>query len=125
MQMGRFYSSLMDLATQLTDLDESIHATIAHQFVTFETLDLEWPVISIPTEIEAAKDLFRTGNGHLQKAMESFVIDGYVTEHLELKRDLSELLRLLVYFETNQGRVYAMLEKRLELLEPYVTEINA
>ncbi len=57
--------------------------------------------------------------------MEVFVIDGYVTEHVELKRDVSEMLRTLVFFESNRTRVFAMLEKRLELVEPYLTEINA
>jgi hypothetical protein len=43
-----------------------------------------------------------------QKAFEFFVIDGYITEHIEMKRDLCRLYKFLSAFEPDNKRLLAM-----------------
>lgn len=74
--------------------------------------------------LEAAKEIFRIGLNHFNSALEYFIIDGYVTEHVEMKKDISELYKWLIYFEENEARVVAMLNKRLELLEEFTKDLN-
>lgn len=124
MQLGRFYVNLLEFGTQLKTLDESYKEVIHAKIIEYEQLGVPFPSVTPPEEVEAAKEVFREANQNLQKSLEFFIIDGWVTEHLELKREISEALRLLVYFEKNKPRIYAMLDKRIELLEPWVDEIN-
>ena len=124
MQLGRFYVNLLEFGTQLKTLDDSYKDIIHAKIIEYDQLDVPFPSVVPPEEVEAAKDVFREANQNLQKSLEFFIIDGWVTEHLELKREISEALRLLVYFEKNKPRIFAMLDKRIEILEPWVDEIN-
>ena len=56
--------------------------------------------------------------------MEYFILDGYVTEYITLNRELCSLYKHLAYFDTDISRVYAMLERRYNILEPIVKSIN-
>jgi len=48
------------------------------------------------------------------------VLDGYVTEHIQLKQDISKLYKHLAMMETNAERVYAMQDRRRDLLEAII-----
>ena len=56
--------------------------------------------------------------------MEYFVLDGYVTEHIQMKQDISKLYKQLSVMDPDKERVIAMQERRAELLEPILKEIN-
>lgn len=49
--------------------------------------------LAFPTSVDSAKELFKTANSHFKTALEYFVIDGYVTEHIEMKKDISALYK--------------------------------
>ena len=56
--------------------------------------------------------------------MDYFVLDGYVTEHIQMKQDLSKLYKHLAMMETNAQRVFAMHDRRREMLEQIIKDIN-
>ena len=63
--------------------------------------------------------------GHLIKQfLEYYKLDGYVTEHIQINRDISQLYKYLITFENDNNRIFAMLERRINLLEPINNEIN-
>jgi KIF-binding protein len=51
-------------------------------------------------------------------------MDGYVTDHCEITRDLSELYAALMFFEENLDRRCKMFKRRLDLLIPVCDEIS-
>lgn len=52
------------------------------------------------------------------------MIDGYVTEHIDLLFVISKLYHNLCKVDKSRERVCGMLEKRREMLEPLLTELN-
>lgn len=46
------------------------------------------------------------------------MLDGYVTEHIQIKQDISKLYKQLAMIETDKARAFAMTERRKDLLEP-------
>jgi hypothetical protein len=61
--------------------------------------------------MDDAKELFKKGNTQFKKAMEFFLLDGYVTEHSRIKKEISELYKHLITIEPDQARVLAMYER--------------
>jgi len=92
--------------------------------MSFDPIPVSFPGLSPSLDIEAAKELFKLSNAMFKSALEYFVIDGYVTEHIEMKRDISSLYRLLSYFEMDENRILAMAQRRLELIEGYTADLN-
>lgn len=74
--------------------------------------------------IEDAKSLFRLANTQFKRALDYFVLDGFVTEHVQMKQDLSKLYKQLSQMESDKDRFVAMQERRRELLEPIIAEVN-
>lgn len=61
----------------------------------FPEFEQAFPHVILPTDIEACKSLFRQANTQFKKALEVFVLDGYVTEHIEILFSQSRLYRAL------------------------------
>jgi tetratricopeptide (TPR) repeat protein len=125
MQLGRCLLGLMEYSVTSTREGLPEPEAVKQQKITFPCLPVEWVELSLPYEVEAAKDLFRRANAYLKEALEFFVIDGYVTEHVEMKRDLCRLYKFLSVFEPDNKRLLAMTNRRLELLEGYTQELNS
>lgn len=124
MQTGRCLAALMEHAVSISTQQTQISPQITSQVLLFEPLSVPWPSLNPPQDLNSAKDLFKQAFSHLKTALEFFVIDGYVTEHIELKRDMSGLYKHLCVFEPSNVKVTAMLERRLEMLEGFTREIN-
>jgi tetratricopeptide (TPR) repeat protein len=129
-QIGRYYLQRLKFGVDLHNKGVTIGKegplfdTIHKQFIDLPTLNLKWPSVTDVTDIEQAKFLFRLANTQFKKALEFLVIDGYVTDHSRLKKDIADLYKYLILMETNQARIYAMYERRRESLEPIVDVIN-
>lgn len=54
---------------------------------------------------------------HFQ-AKEYFLMDGYVTDHIEILQDHSSLYRNLIFFEEEAEARCKMHKRRIDLLEP-------
>jgi KIF-binding protein len=124
MQLGRAYRALLELSVDVHRQNKDLPAQINEQVMLLPMLSPAWKETILPSNIETAKEVFKTANNHFKTALEYFVIDGYVTEHIEMKKDISGLYKSLCYFETSDVRVLAMLNRRLELIESFTKEIN-
>lgn len=124
MQLGRSYRSLLELAVDVDKNRATVPDEVNQQILTLEMLSPQFKTLVFPTDIEPAKEIFKIANNHFKVALEYFVIDGYVTEHIEMKKDISGLYKSLCYFEKSDARVMAMLSRRLELIEDFTKEIN-
>mmetsp|Transcript_28882 Transcript_28882/g.51478 ORF Transcript_28882/g.51478 Transcript_28882/m.51478 type:complete len:551 (-) Transcript_28882:130-1782(-) len=125
MQMGRCLLSVMEFAVTSARDGVSEPPEVREQKITFPSLPVKWVEISLPADVEDAKELFRKANICFKEAMDFFVIDGYVTEHVEMKRDLCRLYKFLSVFEPDKKRLLAMTNRRLELIEGYTEELNS
>jgi KIF-binding protein len=97
---------------------------VGKQAVLFREFEQPFPHVALPTDIEGCKSLFRQANTQFKKALEVFVLDGYVTEHIEVLFSQSRLYKSLGLLEKSGERKASMLEKRREMLEPLMKELN-
>ena len=129
-QLGRYYSSRLKFAvthfinntgiSQLPDLQLRVN----REYVTFPSLNLNWPKVEDLKDLEEAKVLFRLSNTQYKKALEIFVLDGYVTDHVNIKRQMCQLYSILAQIEPDPTRLYAMLDRKRELLEEISLQLN-
>lgn len=61
------------------DLDK-----VQKKFIDFQELDMQWPEIKNMEGMDDAKTLFRLANTQFKKALEFYILDGYVTEHVQI-----------------------------------------
>ena len=82
------------------------------------------PEIDSVQTFEQARDLFRRSRAEYTKALEFYVLDGYVTDHVTLQQGVSKLYHSLAAFETDVKRIAAMEKRRITLLKPIADDIN-
>lgn len=86
--MGRYYAERLQFGVlSFREQREVVSDVVNKKFVVFETLtNVKWPEeIKDLKTIEQATLLFRLANTQFKKALDFFVLDGYVTEHVQLK----------------------------------------
>ena len=59
-----------------------------------------------------------------KKALSVYKLDGYVTEHIQINKQISGLYKKLSQLEPDQSRQALMLLKRRELIQPLVDGIS-
>ena len=129
-QIGKYYLQRLKYGVENYQKDLSIgeggpiYDTVHKQFIDFPSLNLKWPEITDIKDIDQAKYLFRLGNTQFKKALEIFVLDGHVTNHAKIKKDVSDLYKYIIMLETSKPRIYAMYERRIDWLKPVVDDIN-
>lgn len=107
--MGRYYKNrLIFHVNNFLQSKELITEVVQKKFVEYDTLKLKWPQIKDIENIEEAKMIFRLSNTQLLKALEVYVLDGYVTENVEINKDISCIYRYLSSMEEDSGRFEAM-----------------
>lgn len=123
MQLGKVYLERLKFAQQqvkdqvwISD-NEQLFNKVNKRVCVFSKINVAWPKVIDIRNKEDAKCLFRLGNTQLTRALEYFLIDGYVTEHTLISRNLSALYKALIYFEDDIQRVFLMLERRIKILE--------
>ena len=76
----------------------------------FDSLDLPPPRFADAiVTFDQARELFLAAMEYIRKAKEYFVLDGFVTEHLDLLSDESNLYRYLIPFEQDPERKMCVL----------------
>lgn len=88
------------------------------ELLKFEKFKLAFPTVKLAQDLEECKSLFRKAKTQYDHAVKVFVLDGYVTEHIDILFYLSKLYHQLCKLDKSRERVSAMLEKRRDLLEP-------
>lgn len=71
-----------------------------------------------------AKTLFRLANTQFKKALEYYVLDGFVTEHVQIKQGISMCYKMLIKIEPDANRAIMMHKRRIESLEYLQKELN-
>lgn len=129
-QLGKYFLERLKFASTqnknniFISQNEELSSIVNKRIFTFNTLNIVWPKIEDVRDIEQAKILFRLSNTQFKKALEFYQIDGHVTENIQITRDISQLYKFLISFEPDNNRVFAMLERRINLLEPIYKAIN-
>jgi hypothetical protein len=129
-QLGKYFLDRLKFAVKQTreclwiSESEELYSIVNRRIFTFSNLNILWPKIDDIRDLEQAKVLFRLANTQYKKALEYFVLDGYVSENITINKDISQLYKHLTFFETDNNRIYAMLDRRIALLEPIVKAIN-
>ena len=72
-----------------------------------------------------ARALYRAASSALERAGKYYVLEGFVTEFVELKQNSSKLYNYLSAFEDSPKRKLAMAKRRLAILGPILLELNA
>ena len=73
---------------------------------------------------EVARLVFLRGMANAENAKKHFVLDGFVTDHVNLLQNQSKMYHYLSVFETDKKRKLAMEQRRLDMLLPIVNTIN-
>ena len=73
---------------------------------------------------DEARCVFMRANKHLDAAKKHFVLDGYVTDHVQILQAQSRLYHYLAQFENDQKRRLAMENRRQSMLSPLIEQLN-
>ena len=130
-QLGKYYLERLKLALLLARKNTSIaneknleELRNKKQFLINNLTNIDFPQIKDIQNLEDAKSIFRKGNTQLKRALQIFVMDGYVTDHIKITQTISQLYKYLILFEPDNARIFAMEDRRINLLEPMVKAIN-
>ena len=129
-QLGKYYLERLKLALLLKrkevtiSKEENLKKLLNAQKFIIKILDIKFPEIKDVTTLEEAKTIFRLGNTQLKKALKVFIMDGFVTDHIKITQTISQLYKYLIFFETDNSRIFAMEERRINMLEPIFNTIN-
>ena len=88
----------------LSDNKELLVSKVSEKFIEFPELEMNWPEIKDMNSLDDAKTLFRLANTQFKKALEYYLLDGFVTEHVQIKQGISMCYKLLVKLEPDAGR---------------------
>ena len=123
--IGRYYGKRLEIGVVLyINSSTYIKDKVNEKFVDFPSLNLNWPTIEDLCSLGDAKSLFRLANTQFKKAMDFYVLDGFVTEHVTAKQAISQCYKFLCKVELDQDRVEMMHGKRVELIETMQRELN-
>jgi KIF-1 binding protein C terminal len=83
------------------------------------------PLPSTITSFEqGARDVFRAINTACTRALSTLVLEGYVSDHVEVTQLLSRAYKYLSYFENDVRRCAAMHQRRVDMLSPLIEQLN-
>ncbi|KAG2493223.1 hypothetical protein HYH03_008639 [Edaphochlamys debaryana] len=83
-----------------------------------------WGEAALAKDFEGARELFNAGMPLFKEATAYYALDGWVTDHVGILMDLSNMYRCLAGFEPDPSRVAAMHRCRAQLLEPLSGGLN-
>ena len=103
---------------------EQLEKFINKQALVFEGVSINFPTNKVYRNYEEIKTLFKMIMTEYKKALEVYVLDGNVTEHVQIIKEMSSVYKKLSLLETDADRKVAMELKRKELIEPLFKELN-
>ena len=94
MTLGKVHLEMLNFCTSCQVEDK--HLKIANEsIVTFEGIGVEFPSTTISNEMSVCKSLFKKANTQFKRSMKTFVLDGFVTEHVNMLLDINKLYKFL------------------------------
>ena len=89
------------------------------------------PVSEIPyikdgdiENFDVARIVFLRGMANAENAKKYYVLDGFVTDHVNLLQNQSKMYHYISIFEVDKKRKLAMEQRRLDMLLPIISSIN-
>lgn len=116
------------LAEMKEEKKESIYENISTDTTMslFEDLELpeETPECNLAMLFSEARDLFKQGFNWFNIAKMFYILDGYVSDHIRILQNVSQLYKYLSDFETDLARICKMHKRRINMLEPLIDDIS-
>ena len=129
-QLGKYFLERLKFAVlrlkdnNLISDNDNIFNTVNKKIFTFNTLNIVWPQIKDVINIEQAKSLFRIANTQFKKALNIYTIENYPLEYIQICQNISQLYKYLISFEFDYNRIFAMEERRINILKPILDKID-
>ena len=129
-ELGKYFLERLKFAViRLKENDyisdnENIFNIVNKKIFTFNTLNIVWPQIKDVVNLEQAKSLFRLSNTQFKKALTYYNIQYYPNQHIQIYQNISHLYKLLISFETDSSRIFAMEERRINILKNIFNSID-
>lgn len=103
----------------------SVEDKLAERFKSLELTSLEGQVRDTTVStFEEARSIFLPAQKWINAAKEYYVLDGHVSDHIEIVRDNSKLFQLLCFFETDLERRCKMHKRRVDMLADMLEGLN-
>jgi len=94
----------------------------------FESLEVTSLEQSVPDHLiktyDEARVVFLEGQKWLNISKEFYVLDGHVTNHVEILQDMSQLYKMLAFFDEDFERRCKMHKRRVDMLSEVLIELN-
>ena len=129
-QLGKYFLERLKFAVislkenKLISDNDNINSIVNKKIFTFNTLNIVWPQIKDVINIEQAKSLFRLSNTQFKKALTFYNTDEYLYEYIQICQNISQLYKYLISFEFDNSRIFAMEERRINIIKPLLDKIN-
>jgi tetratricopeptide (TPR) repeat protein len=129
-QLGKYFLERLKFAAirlkenNFISDNENIFNIVNKKIFTFNTLNIVWPQIKDVINIEQAKSLFRLANTQFKKALNLYNIENYPFEYIQICQNISLLYKFLISFEFDNNRIFAMEERRINILKPILDKID-
>ena len=94
------------------------------QKLIFEGVKVQFPQSKIYKSYEEVKTLFKMIMTEYRKAAEIYPLDGYVTEHVNIVKEMSTTYKTLSTLESDADRRVAMELKRKEMIQLIYKALN-
>ena len=121
MQTGAGQATQEEQTTDLLSDEDLKHL----KFNGLEVTSLEEEVTDrLVKNYDEARKVFLCGQKWLQQAKEFYVLDGYVSDSIEIDQDLSQLYKYLAFFDDSFERRCKMHKRRIDLLNAPLLELN-
>ena len=104
--------------------NDIIFNIVNKKIFTINTLNIVWPQIKDIINIEQAKSFFRLANTQFKKALIVYDLKNNPFEFIQICQNISQLYKYLIYFELDNNRIFAMEERRINILKPILDKIN-
>ena len=98
--------------------------TVTEFFSSFPVVQVSLLCAGDIQDFETARLLFLRISSRLERSKKHFVLDGYVTDHVNLLQANSKLFHYLATFEPDTKRKLAMESRRIDMLSPLLKSLN-
>ena len=128
-QLGKYFLERLKFAAMrlkennFISENDIISNIVNKKIFTINTLNIVWPQIKDIINIEQAKSLFRLANTQFKKALIIYDIENYPLEYIQICQNISQLYKYLITFELDNNRIFAMEERRINILKPILDQI--
>ena len=97
---------------QELDKTSRFHFNLPTSLYDLKEIELNAITSNIPLDYEQARAVFLKTQKIMNDVKDFFVLDGYVTDHSEICRDISELYSCLIFFDPDLERRCKMQKRR-------------